>query len=90
MAESPRAALKLYDELTLLRTVPASAWRDCARRLRSAASVVPPAFAAKYADRAVDCLARATLDEAQPIATRLFVNDITALNAAFAAAEVVS
>lgn len=55
---SPQAALKVYDALVQCGSH-ASSWRECARRLRRAASEAHPSFAQKYLDRAVDCDARA-------------------------------
>lgn len=86
-ADSPAAALRLYDELTLLRSAPASAWRDCALRLRAAGATAPAVFVSRYTSRAVDCLARAAWLDAQPAPNRILGVDLIKLAVAFAASE---
>ena len=57
-ASGAQRVLRLYEDLCALLEASPGAWRDCALRLRAAASEVPAVFRRKYLDRAVQCDAR--------------------------------
>ncbi len=84
---SPAAILSQYDTLcTLAIEMPgltsANGWRLLAADLTSAAASVPSAFAAKYSDRAADCLARARRRESASTLQWIPVIGVTASEAA--------
>ena len=56
---SPQAAIRVYDALIATDNRSPGCWRDCAARLRRAATEAHEAIRVKYIDRAVDCEMRA-------------------------------